>query len=136
MPRELTRILYLEDDPIIAEIGQIALQEFDAFDLLHCWSGKEALAAICDFKPDLMLFDVMMPEMDGMQTFAKVQELTGDACPPLVFMTARAQRQDVEEYLAAGAIAVIRKPFDPMKLGGELRRLWSTLPANQVARAS
>lgn len=135
MSRQLTRILYLEDDPMVSEIGKIALQEVEEFDVRHCWSGPEAVEAVSAFDPDLLLFDVMLPEMDGLQTFAEVKARTGTACPPLVFMTARAQRQEVEAYIAAGAAAVIRKPFDPMTLGAELRRIWSTLPDNEAVGA-
>ncbi|WP_445780413.1 response regulator, partial [Shewanella sp.] len=76
------------------------------------------------FTPDLILLDAMMPGMDGLQTLNAIQKLPQCQGIPVVFMTARIQQQEKQEYLTAGAIAVIEKPFDPMSLGDELETLF------------
>ncbi len=122
--QELSKILHVEDDLDIQAIAQIALETIGGFEVLQCSSGQEALKAAPDFKPDLFLLDVMMPGMTGPETLAALRELPGMADVPAIFMTAKAQRDEVAEFLALGAIEVVVKPFEPMELAGEIRAAW------------
>jgi len=122
--QELSKILHVEDDLDIQAIAQIALETIGGFEILQCSSGQEALKAAPDFKPDLFLLDVMMPGMTGPETLAALRELPGMADVPAIFMTAKAQRDEVAEFLALGAIEVVVKPFEPMELAGEIRAAW------------
>ena len=90
----------------------------------QCSSGQEALEAVGDFMPDLILLDVMMPGMDGPTTLKSLRGHDEFAAIPVLFMTAKVQSDEVEEYLALGAVGVIHKPFDPMALSDEIRALW------------
>ena len=119
----VNRILYVEDDPDIRAVAELALVDVGGFETCLCESGQQALAQIDDFEPDLVLLDVMMPGMDGPQTLQALQERPGGLAVPAVFMTARLQPSEVEEYRAMGAIGVIPKPFDPMTLGDQIREL-------------
>jgi len=74
--------------------------------------------------PDLILLDVMMPGMDGPTTLKSLRGHDEFAAIPVLFMTAKVQSDEVEEYLALGAVGVIHKPFDPMALSDEIRALW------------
>jgi two-component system OmpR family response regulator len=122
----LQRILYVEDDPDIQLVARMALVRIGRFTVQVCSSGAEALAAAAEFNPDLLLLDVMMPEMDGMTTLAELRRLPGTRETPAVFMTARVNDGDVASYLELGAIGVIAKPFDAMQLAAKLRELWQT----------
>jgi len=122
--QELSKILHVEDDLDIQAIAQIALETIGGFEILQCSSGQEALKAAPDFKPDLFLLDVMMPGMTGPETLAALRELPGMADVPAIFMTAKAQRDEVAEFLALGAIEVVVKPFEPMELANEIRAAW------------
>ena len=124
----LNRILYVEDDPDIRAVAELALVDVAGFEACLCESGEQALAHIDDFEPDLVLLDVMMPGMDGPQTLKALQERPGGLAVPAVFMTARLQPSEVEEYRAMGAIGVIPKPFDPMTLGDQIRALVNCQP--------
>ncbi len=124
MTKELTRILYVEDDPDIQAIAVMVLEAINNFTLAACSSGAEAVARAVDFAPDLMLLDVMMPGMDGPETLKKLREFTELKETPVVFMTAKVQPQEVQGYLELGAIGVIAKPFDPMTLAQQLRDIW------------
>lgn len=86
-------------------------------------SGAEALIAADKFQPDVVLLDVMMPDMDGPTTLAALQKEHGDTLPPVIFVTARTQAREVERFQALGARAVIPKPFDPMTLARQVRDL-------------
>ena len=121
---ELTRVLYVEDDPDIQMVAQMALEVVGGLTLRSCSSGQEALQAAADFAPDLILLDVMMPHMDGPTTLAGLRQLPGTAATPVVFMTAKVQSAEVTYYKSLGAVGVIAKPFDPMELAKQVRALW------------
>lgn len=125
MAHELTRILYVEDDPDIQAIAVMVLETIHGFILESCSSGSEALQKAVQFKPDLVLLDVMMPGMDGPETLKGLRGFPELATTPVVFMTAKVQPQEVEGYLNLGAVGVIAKPFDPMTLADELRAIWA-----------
>lgn len=114
------KVLYVEDDPDIRAIAEIALQDVGGFTARLCESGAEALEAAPAFAPDLVLLDVMMPGMDGPATLKALRRVPGLATVPVIFMTARLQRSEIEEYRALGAVGVIPKPFDPMTLSEQI----------------
>ncbi|WLD57531.1 response regulator [Salinispirillum sp. LH 10-3-1] len=121
----LKRILYAEDEPDIQAVARIALEMLGGFELRVCNNGQEALDALNDFAPDLILLDVMMPRMDGPTTLDHIKRHPSAAGVPVVFMTAKVQGSEVEAYLDKGAIGVIAKPFDPMTLVQQLKDLWA-----------
>ena len=120
----LQNILYVEDEPDIQAVAQVALEMVGGFTLKICSSGQEALEAVQTFTPDLILLDVMMPGMDGPTTMLELRKQPQLTHTPMVFMTAKVQPGEVSEYLALGASGVIAKPFDPMKLAAEVRTIW------------
>jgi CheY-like chemotaxis protein len=122
--QELTRILYAEDEIDIQQVASIALEMVGGFTLKTCNSGLEALTEIDNFQPQLLLFDVMMPDMDGPAALTKIREMADYKNTPAIFMTAKVQADEVQAYLDLGALAVIAKPFDPMTLAGEIKELW------------
>jgi CheY-like chemotaxis protein len=122
---ELKTILYVEDDADIQTVAQIALEVVGGFTLRVCSSGHEAIgAAAGGFSADLLLLDVMMPELDGPTTLSGLRQLPATADTPVIFMTAKVQSSEVAHYKSLGAIGVIAKPFDPMTLADEVRALW------------
>lgn len=121
----LTHILYVEDDPDVQTVAQLSLEVVGQFDLKICSSGVEAVAEIrSGYVPDLLLLDVMMPNMDGPTTLAELRKLVTTEHTPVVFMTAKVQASEMEYYKTLGAIGVIAKPFDPMELANQVRSLW------------
>lgn len=127
---ELRRILLVEDDPDIQIVARLSLNELAGFDLEVCGSGLEALEKAPGFAPDLILLDVMMPELDGISTLRELRRLDSVSETPVIFMTAKAQPEEVAEYRRLGALDVIIKPFDPMSLGDEVRRIWTATVAS------
>lgn len=125
MAEKLTRILYVEDEPDIQMIAKLALETIGDYTVLECDSGEEALKKAPDFKPQLILLDVMMPEMDGPTTFLRLREMPETAATPVIFMTAKVQPEEVAQYKKLGAITVIAKPFDPMNLATEIEESWT-----------
>ena len=121
----LNRILCVEDEPDIQEVLEMALVAAGRFTLLICGSGTEALMRAAEFAPDLILLDVMMPEMDGPSVLKGLRQIPAVAAAPVIFMTAKAQPQEVNTFRKMGALGVITKPFDPMSLAETIRSLWS-----------
>ena len=127
----LKKITYVEDEPDIRAITEIALTQIGGFHLDVCASGAEALAKTSDFDPDLIILDVMMPGMDGVETYARLRQIPSLVDTPIVFMTAKAMSDEVARYRAMGAADVIAKPFDPMTLSDRIETIWRTHSASR-----
>ena len=125
MTKPLNRILYVEDEPDIRMVAQMALQAVGGFTVIACASGQEALDAAPGAGADLLLLDVMMPGMDGPTTLKGLRQLPATAETPVIFMTAKVQAAEVAVYKGLGAIEVIPKPFDPMELSTQIQRIWA-----------
>jgi CheY-like chemotaxis protein len=121
----LHRILHVEDDADIQAIARLALEGVGGFETATCGTGEEALRLARSFHPDLILLDVMMPDMDGVTTLRRLREDPQTAAIPVVFMTAKVQQEEVARLREAGALEVLMKPFDPMTLAQALRQIWA-----------
>jgi CheY-like chemotaxis protein len=118
-------VLLVEDDPDIRAIACFALQSVGGLSVEACASGSEAIAKAPRFLPQIVLLDAMMPGMDGSATLRALRGLRETAATPIVFMTARAQPHEIEEYRRAGACDVILKPFEASQLPELLQAIWS-----------
>ncbi len=120
----LSRILLVEDEIDIRMVARLALQDVGGFQVEVCGSGDEALEKAPQFRPELILLDVMMPEPDGPATLKALAGQPESATTPVVFVTAKVQSHEIEEYLRLGAVDVIVKPFDPMTLADQVQEIW------------
>ena len=120
-----TRILYVDDEPDIRLIAQLALNLKPDFEVRMADSGESALAMLADqsWRPDLAMIDVMMPGLTGPEVLARMRADRDLSDLPVVFVTARARQQDVDAYMAQGARGVITKPFDPIGLASQVEAL-------------
>jgi len=125
MTHTLNTILYVEDEPDIRTVAQLALETVGGFTLKVCGSGEEAVEIGPAFKPDLILLDVMMPGMDGPTTLAALRKHPSMQDTPVIFMTAKVQPSEIQQYRDLGALDVIAKPFDPMMLAEQVRSIWA-----------
>ena len=117
------RVLYVDDEPDIREIAEIALGLDEDFTVTTAGSGAEALAQLANDVPDVALLDVMMPGMDGPTLLARMREDDRLKDVPVIFVTARAQRAEMQNFATLDACGVIAKPFDPMALASQVREL-------------
>lgn len=131
---DLKTILYVEDDENIATITKMALSELGGYDVHHYLRGAYALDALCDVNPQLVILDVMMPFMDGPETFKRIREKPEGRNLPIIFMTARAQTHEQAQYMALGAEAVIVKPYDPLVLHEHIATLWQEIQMRQNSK--
>jgi two-component system OmpR family response regulator len=121
--RPLKRILLVDDDPDLLDVAALALADLGGYTVQPCGSAADALGQAPAFGPDLVLLDVMMPDMDGFAVLQALRQIDTTKHTPVVFMTALAQRGDLGEY-DEHAVGVIPKPFDPSALPEMLEALW------------
>ena len=127
--RSLKRILLVEDDPDIQTVTSLALRGFGGFEVCICGSAQQAVETATRFGPDLILLDVMMPGMDGVEAMLALRQMPAMAQVPVVFLTARVQPHEVARYRELGSVAVIPKPFEPTTLADTIRGIWERADA-------
>jgi PAS domain S-box-containing protein len=130
------RVVYVDDDDDIRQIASLALGLNPEISVETCDSGEAALALLPRAMPEFILLDVMMPGLDGPTTLARIRANPLLADIPVAFMTAKAMPKEVEHYKAMGAVGVIPKPFDPMKLAMQVAELWRSATAANAAPAA
>ncbi len=121
---ELQRVMCAEDDPDIRMIVEFSLATLGGYTLCMCPDGQSAIAQVPDFRPELVLLDVMMPGLNGPETLLALRQMPHMEGVPVVFMTAKAMPDEVEALLQCGATGVIVKPFDPVTLPQDIRIYW------------
>jgi two-component system, OmpR family, response regulator len=124
---QLRTILYVDDEPDIREVVQMSLSLADGVEVHTADSGKRALEILPSLQPDLVLLDVMMPTLDGPGTLQRMRENPATLSIPVVFMTAKAMPQEIARFIELGAVAVIARPFDPMRLSEQVITIWEGL---------
>lgn len=115
------RLLCADDEEDIRTILQLALGLDPEFEVELVASGEAALARARDGHFDAILLDGMMPGLDGYETCRRLKADPKTADIPVIFLTAKTQRAEVDQALALGAATCLMKPFDPMTLAAELR---------------
>jgi two-component system OmpR family response regulator len=123
-------ILHVDDDALMRDLVELSLAPDPGFLLLSCASGEEALRVVPDWAPDLILCDIMMPDMDGETLLKRLRAEPATASFPVVFMTACTAPRDGGAMTTEGATAIIAKPFDPATLAETLRRHLHTIKLN------
>jgi two-component system OmpR family response regulator len=120
----LQRILLADDEPDILEISRIALETVGGFEVSVCSSGRGLLERLSEFEPDLVVVDVLMPDMTGPEVFEEIRRRPEYDAVPVVFLTGVVQEEELESLLATGVADVILKPFDPMTLADRINGIW------------
>jgi len=112
----LKKILHVDDDQDIRTITQMSLEMVGGFELQQCASGKEALIVAPQFQPDLLLLDVMMPEMDGYEVCRRIKAEPRLQDIPIIFVTAKVDVDSISQGFQAGAVDYLCKPFHAEEL--------------------
>jgi len=109
----MPRVLVVDDDPQVVRLLRVNL-ELEGYDVVSATDGNEALDAFAAESPDLVVCDVMMPGMDGVEVVRRLR--AGKNNVPVVMLSAKAMRSDMRTGLDAGADEYVTKPFDPAEL--------------------
>jgi DNA-binding response OmpR family regulator len=117
------RVLVVDDDRVIQQLLQVNL-ELEGYEVVGTAAdGEAALEEAERLRPDLIILDIMMPKMDGLEVCRRLREHPGLARVPVLLLSARAQDLDIRAGLASGASAYLTKPFDPAELVEVVGRL-------------
>jgi CheY-like chemotaxis protein len=108
-------ILVVDDDPVIQKLLVVNF-EMEGYKVVCANDGIEGIALTQSQKPDLILLDVMMPRMDGIEAVNRLKSDPETAAIPVILLSAKAQSTDISGGLDAGADDYITKPFDPLEL--------------------
>ncbi|CAN5808537.1 MAG: MtrAB system response regulator MtrA [Actinomycetota bacterium] len=111
------KVLVVDDDQALAEMLGIVLRK-EGLDVAHCADGGRAVAMFREFRPDLVLLDVMLPTLNGVEV---CRHLRAESGVPIVMLTARTDTRDVVSGLEAGADDYVVKPFKPQELLARIR---------------
>ena len=119
----IKKILLIDDDPDVRRIGLMSLRKLGGFEVLLAASGAEGLVMAEQLLPDLVLLDINMPGLDGMVTIAELKKSPMAKGIPVIFLTGARELLGPEKLLQVGAIGVIYKPLDPLRLPTQAREL-------------
>ncbi|MEG9433792.1 response regulator [Terriglobus sp. ADX1] len=125
------RILLIDDEDDIREVASLTLEATAGWEVIAANSGAAGIRVALAEKPEAILMDVMMPEMDGPTTFREMQKIPELANIPVILLTAKVQGVDQRRFSDLGVAAVLFKPFDPMTLAQQIADVlhWETLAA-------
>ena len=114
------KILFIDDEEDIQTLARFCLEFETDWELITASNGQEGIAMAEAEQPDAILLDVMMPDLDGLQTLEKLRENPQTQHIPAIFLTAKVQASDRRRFYAAGAVGVINKPFDSLSLASQI----------------
>ncbi len=119
---KLLRVLHVDDENDVREIVKLSLELDKELAVKCCSSAQEAWETLAQWRPDVILLDVMMPVMDGPAMLVQLRQSTEFCAIPVVFLTALTQKRDIDFFNSLGADGVIVKPFDVATLADQVRR--------------
>ena len=125
MASDLKHIVCIDDDPDILVIAQMCLEDIGGYQVTCFGSARDGIAQTPEIHPDLIMLDVMMPGMDGPAALKALRDNPALDDVPIVFMSARVQSSEVQDYYQLGVNGVIPKPFSPDALSSQVRVIWS-----------
>jgi CheY-like chemotaxis protein len=114
------RILIIDDEDDIREVAALSLEATVGWTVLTACCGRDGIDVALEQRPEAILMDVMMPEMDGPTTFKQMQQIPALAGIPVVLLTAKVQGVDQRRFAGLGVAAVLFKPFDPLTLAAQI----------------
>lgn len=123
MTASLARILIIEDDrTLAAQLGELLRGQ--GYATLTSHLGESGLNIALNEQPDLLLLDVMLPEIDGVTLLRQLAGLVDLQQTPVVLLTGHLERERLTELQQMGVREVLQKPFDPLQLTAQLRAIW------------
>ena len=112
---EMPRVLVIDDDPVIVQLLRVNF-EIEGFDVVSAGDGREGLERAKVDQPDIILSDIMMPRVDGLELVSTLKQDPDTRHVPVILISAKAQNADVQRGLELGADDYVTKPFDPLEL--------------------
>ncbi len=117
------KILVADDEPDVLFMTAFSLRTVGGFEVIEARNGLEALEKAQQTTPDLIILDIKMPRLNGYETCRRLKEIEALRDVPVVFLSAKGQRQEIEEGMSVGAAEYILKPFAPDELVARVREI-------------
>jgi CheY-like chemotaxis protein len=117
------KALIIDDEDDVRQVIRLSLGRVGGMDVVDASSGSVGVGLAAETRPDFILLDLMMPDMDGVETFGRLREDERTASIPVIFLTAKALPSEIERLRRLGALDVVVKPFNPMTLADQLRTI-------------
>lgn len=115
------KILVVDDEDDLRRVASLSLSRIGGMQVVEASSGTDALRMAEAEMPDAILLDVMMPLMDGPAILQALKSRSATAGIPVIFLTAKAMKSEIDRLRAMGAAGVLTKPFDPVSLAAQVR---------------
>lgn len=124
MPPESPTVLVVEDDPVILRLLEVNF-ELEGFTVVLAHDGEEGIAAAQSERPDIIVSDIMMPKVSGIELVEALKADQTTARIPIILLSAKAQTGDLKSGLDSGADGYVTKPFEPLELVDHVNALLS-----------
>lgn len=125
-------VLVVDDEEDVRAIAKIGLEMGAGWNVLTASSGKEALVMAATKQPDVILLDMMMPDMDGRATLQQLKANSATMHIPVILVTAKVQPSDRESFVKLDVAAVFAKPFRPLKLADQIMAVLDSASSNRA----
>lgn len=119
----LRKILYVEDDLDLQAVVELTVRTMSDYEICIC-ENEKLFDCSEEYNPDLILLDVMMPVVDALTVFKNLQNNEKTKNISVIVMVTKAQVHEAENLLKNGVIGIITKPFDPLELCSDIKKIW------------
>ncbi len=116
-------ILLIDDEETIQEVVQVGIEIEAGWQVAIASSGEEGINLAQNQQPDAILLDVMMPDMDGIATLSQLKANIKTRTIPVIFLTAKTQAAEEDQFQSLGVVDVITKPFNSMTLASQIAKI-------------
>lgn len=129
----LRHVFIIDDDELLRSIARFGFESVGGFRVSEAETGAEAIGMNLPESPDVLLLDVMMPLIDGPKTLESLRSSNLFSQTPIIFLTANHLEDEVNRLLSLSVAGVIRKPFKPLELPGQVSRIlgWDEFMGSQ-----
>ena len=117
------QVLLIDDEETIQEVVKVGIEIEVGWLVEIASSGMEGINLAENHQPDVILLDVMMPDMDGIDTLARLKNNHKTSTIPVIFLTAKAQAEEKNQFQSLGVVDVITKPFNSMTLASQIAKI-------------
>lgn len=114
------KILIVDDEDDVRDVASMCLGLIHGFEVITASGGEEGIALAIELNPDVILLDLMMPVVDGTETMARLRANPATREIPIIFLTVKNIDSEIDRLMELGALAVMRKPFEPMTIGDQI----------------
>lgn len=125
------KVLIIDDEEDTRRVAGMCLGMLGGLEVVEAASGLEGLRIAAEERPDVILLDLLMPEMDGAETLVRLRKNPATLSIPVIFLTTKGMFPEFEELKELGALAVLPKPFDPTRLSSQIFEVLDSRNPNQ-----